>query len=168
MRKAVFFLLTVILLSACDKKDQMVKLAEMNLRQSVDYPKQLKILAVSEPDSAFGTHYFSRDEIKGMMTVMQKVTADIMARTGNMTKFDPNDHYVMDMAERQMQAMSEIRAMVRQGGNKGEWSGWKIKIDFQARSKDGIDYRAERWFFLNKEGNTIFRTFELPLPYKDK
>ena len=82
MRKTVFFLLTVILLSACDKKDQMVKLAEMNLRQSVDYPKQLKILAVSEPDSAFGTHYFSRDEIKGMMTVMQKVTADIMARTG--------------------------------------------------------------------------------------
>lgn len=42
MRKTVFFLLTVILLSACDKKDQMVKLAEMNLRQSVDYPKQLK------------------------------------------------------------------------------------------------------------------------------
>ena len=168
MRKTVFFLLTVILLSACAKKDQMVKLAEMNLRQSVDYPKQLKILAVSEPDSAFGTHYFSRDEIKGMMTVMQKVTAVIMARTGNMTKFDPNDHYVMDMAERQMQAMSEIRAMVRQGGNKGEWSGWKIKIDFQARNKDGIDYRAERWFFLNKEGNTIFRTFELPLPYKDK
>ena len=52
--------------------------------------------------------------------------------------------------------------------NKLPWSGWKIKIDFQARSKDGIDYRAERWFFLNKEGNTIFRTFELPLPYKDK
>lgn len=166
MRKTVLLLLSAILLSACDRKGQMVKLAEMSLRQGVDYPGHLKILAVSEPDSAFGTHYFSREEMNGMMAVMREVLSDIMARTENMTKFDPNDRYVMDMAERQMQAMSEIRAMVRQGGTKGEWSGWKIKVDFQARSKDGIDYQAERWFFLNKEGNTIFKSFELPLPYK--
>ena len=43
------FCMMVTVFSACDKKDQMVKLAEMNLRQSVDYPKQLKILAVSDP-----------------------------------------------------------------------------------------------------------------------
>ena len=62
MRKTVLLLLSAILLSACDRKGQMVKLAEMSLRQGVDYPGHLKILAVSEPDSAFGTHYFSRDE----------------------------------------------------------------------------------------------------------
>ena len=32
------------------------------------------------------------------------------------------------------------------------------------KSHNGLDYRAERWFFINKEGNSIVRTMQLPLP----
>ena len=106
--------------------------------------------------------------MKGMLAVMQEVTNEIMERTDNMTSFNPEDRYVMDMAERQMKAMSEMRSMVRQASRKGEWSGWKVKVDYQCKNNNGIDYKAERWFFLDKDGKAIFSTFELPLPLKSK
>ena len=96
----------MLFLVSCDRKGQMVSLAEENIRQSVDYPKELKIIAVSEPDSAFGIHYFTQKEVKGMMLMMQKVSESIMKRTNNMTEFNPEDHYVMELAERQMRAMA--------------------------------------------------------------
>ena len=99
-----------------------------------------------------------------MMLMMQKVSESIMKRTNNMTEFNPEDHYVMELAERQMRAMSEIRAMIHQTGRKGEWSGWKIKVDYEARNKDGVPYKAERWLFLDKDGKNIFNSFEIPIP----
>ena len=60
--------------------------------------------------------------------------------------------------------MSEIRAMIHQTGRKGEWSGWKIKVDYEARNKDGVLYKAERWLFLDKDGKNIFNSFEIPIP----
>ena len=151
-------------LVSCNRSGKMAKLAEENIRQSVDYPKQLKIIAISEPDSAFGIHYFTPKEVKGMVLMMQKVSESIMKRTNNMTEFNPGDYYVMELAERQMRAMAEIRAMIHKSGNKGNWSGWKIKIDYEAMNEHGIPYRAERWIFLDKEGKNIFNTFEIPIP----
>ena len=57
MRKLLLFMTVMLFLVSCDKKGQMVKLAEENIRQTVDYPQKLRIIAVSEPDSAFGIHY---------------------------------------------------------------------------------------------------------------
>jgi hypothetical protein len=54
--------------------------------------------------------------------------------------------------------------MLYDSDTKGEWSGWKVKIDFEAKDGHNLDYRAERWFFLDKEGNVIFKTMEFPLP----
>ena len=164
MRKLLLFMTVMLFLVSCDKKGQMVKLAEENIRQTVDYPQKLRIIAVSEPDSAFGIHYFTQKEVKGMMLMMQKVSESIMKRTNNMTEFNPGDHYVMELAERQMRAMAEIRSMIHRAGEKGEWSGWKIKVDYEARNKDGLTYKAERWLFLDKDGKNIFNSFEIPIP----
>ena len=164
MKKILLFMAVMFFLVSCNRSGKMAKLAEENIRQSVDYPKQLKIITISEPDSAFGIHYFTPKEVKGMVLMMQKVSESIMKRTNNMTEFNPGDHYVMELAERQMRAMTEIRAMIHKSGNKGNWSGWKIKIDYEAMNEHGIPYRAERWIFLDKEGKSIFNTFEIPIP----
>lgn len=166
MRTRLFiFAIAVILMASCkDSNRTLQQLAEQNLRQSVEYPQQLQIMAVSEPDSAFGTNYFSPKEKDGILHIMRSVTDSIMRRTNNMQSFDINDFYVMDLAERQMRSNAEIRDMMRLSKGKGEWSGWKVKIDYSAKSHHGLDYHAERWFFINKEGNSIIRTIELPLP----
>ena len=159
---AVAVLLTM---TACtDKSQQMVKLAEMSLRQSVGEGSEVKVLGVSEPDSAFGANYLAPDEKKAVIGTMKRVTDEIMSRTKNMTEFDPNDAYVIGLAERQMKANSDLRGMLYDCDRKGDWSGWKVKIDYEAKDGHGLEYRAERWFFLDKEGSVIFKTMEFPLP----
>lgn len=160
----MIFVAAWVATSCTNRKESLLQLAEENLRQSVDYPQQLQILGISEPDSAFGVNYFSQKEKEGILRIMRSVTDSIMRRTNNMESFNINDFYVMDLAERQMRANAEIQEMVRQSKGKGEWSGWKVKIDYAAKSHHGLDYHAERWFFINKEGNSIVKTMELPLP----
>ena len=126
--------------------------------------KQLRVLAVSEPDSAFGTGYFTKDEVKGMLRTMQVVTDTIMKRTDNMNRFNPSDHYVVSLAERQMKSMAEIRSLIMKGDRKGEFSGWKVKIDYACVDAAGLPYRSERWCFIDKEGKQVYKAFELPIP----
>lgn len=165
MRKICWLLGIALLLAACtDRKKELQQLAEENLRLSVEYPKQLDIVAVSEPDSAFGFSYFSQKEKACIVRIMKSVTDSIMKRTDNMRLLDINDFYVMDLAERQMRANSDIRQMLGQTTGKREWTGWKVKIDYQAVTHHGMKYNAERWFFISKDGKAVVRTFELPLP----
>ena len=105
----------------------MIAFAQKDLSAKVSYPKQLKILGVSQPDSAFGDTYYSKSEVEGIMKIMKLVTTSILKRTNNMTNFDPNDYYVMSLASRQMATTEEIRKMVLQSDKKGEFSGWKSK-----------------------------------------
>ena len=156
--------IAVLMASCSDKKKELQQLAEENLRLSVEYPKQLDIVAISEPDSAFGFSYFSQKEKAGIVRIMKSVTDSIMKRTDNMQSLDINDFYVMDLAERQMRANSDIRQMLSQATGKKEWTGWKVKIDYQAVTHHGMKYNAERWFFISMDGKAVVRTSELPLP----
>lgn len=152
------------IVSCGPSKGKIAKLATENLELSVDNPKQLKVISVSQPDSAFGTGYFSQVEVKGMTKVMQLVTDTIMKRTDNMRRFNPNDAYVLNLADRQMKSMSEIRSLVGKAGHKGDFSGWKVRINYSCVDAVGVSYRAERWCFIDKDGRQVYKTFELPLP----
>ena len=148
--------IAVLMASCSDKKKELQQLAEENLRLSVEYPKQL--------DSAFGFSYFSQKEKAGIVRIMKSVTDSIMKRTDNMESLDINDFYVMDLAERQMRANSDIRQMLSLATDKQEWTVWKVKIDYRAVTHHGMKYNAERWFFISRDGKAVVRTFELPLP----
>ena len=103
MKKVIMLMAVAALMASCGKSSEKMKQqAKENLELSVDYPKQLQVMAVSEPDSAFGTGYFNQNEVMGMMQTMKVVTDTIMRRTGNMSRFNPADHYVVSLAERQV------------------------------------------------------------------
>jgi len=162
-----FLLLPLLFLSAlfaCDRRARMAGLAEEHIRQSLEVPNSLAIQAVSEPDSAFGSGYLSPHEVNSLTALLQKVNAVIMSRTKNMTEFNPDDHYVIDLADRQMRALSDLRSMTGKSKGKGGWTGWKIKVDYSAKGSDGERFRAERWIFFDKKGKNVTRSFELPLP----
>ena len=163
-RLLLISLSALFLLVSCDIKKRMVDAAEDYLLRTVDHPDGMAITAVSEPDSAFGVNYRSQHEVNRMTMLMQQVTQVIMSRTNGMQEFNPEDRYVMDLAERQMRAMVDLRAMVYKVNEKGEWSGWKLCVDYETDDGNGIRRRAERWFFFDKDGKDILRSFELPLP----
>ena len=130
MTKIIMLLFCCLTLMSCGpSKDKMVELAKENLTLNIDNPQKLKIIATSEPDSAFGTGYFSKTEVQGILRTLQTVTDTIMKRTDNMRRFNPEDSYVMSLAERQMRGMAESRSLVMKAGKKGPFSGWKVKID---------------------------------------
>jgi hypothetical protein len=63
-----------------------------------------------------------------------------------------------------MKAMSEIRSTIYDSDRKGEWSGWKVRVDYQARNRSGMEYKSERWLFIDKDGKEVVRSFDIPLP----
>jgi hypothetical protein len=168
MKKYIDFIMGTILLlsvSSCtNSQHRAAELAKSHLEQSVDNPKQLKIISISDPDSVFGTIYFTEQEQKNIMIIMAQVTQSIMKRTNNFESFNANDAYVMDLAGRQMRANSEIREMLMKQTNSQEWTGWKVKVDFQAVNHTGLEYKAERWYFINQDASQVIKTLELPLP----
>ena len=69
----MIFVAVWVATSCTNRKESLLQLAEENLRQSVDYPQQLQILGISEPDSAFGVNSFSQKEKEGILRIMMIV-----------------------------------------------------------------------------------------------
>lgn len=165
MRKITIIALAALMLAACaSKKRGYVNRAVQNLEASLDYPKQMKIIATSDADSAFGVNYFTPAEMRGMLNITGKVTKILSDKTNNLTDMSKLDPYTANLMQRQMRAISDIQSMVYRGTPKGEWSGWKVKIDYECVDKFNVKYRAERWVFLDRDGKEIVKTFEIPLP----
>ena len=94
MRKLpiIFIFLAALMIASCrSSKSEMTHRAKENLEASLDYPKQLKIIAHSQPDSAFGVTYFTRNEITGMLKVMAVVTKQLMAKTKDISDISNSD-----------------------------------------------------------------------------
>ncbi len=41
------------------------------------------------------------------------------------------------------------------------FNGWKVKIDFEAKTRK--PYHSEYWFILDKEAEIVVKSFEIPL-----
>ncbi len=46
---------------------------------------------------------------------------------------------------------------------KKPFNGWKVKIDFEAKTLKGKPYHSEYWFILDKEAEIVVKSFEIPL-----
>lgn len=155
----------VLALTACGNLNEEIKKnARQNVMDNVDNPETVSIMAVSEPDSVFGLEYISPKERMVIINVMNKVTEAIMKKTENMTKVESIDYYVMDLAQRQLAVGPQLAQIIESKTPKGEFSGWKVRIDFSAKGDHDLTYRGERWVYLSKDGKTVLNSFELPLP----
>lgn len=166
MKKYLLIICCLISLSSCDNKNEdMKRLAQANIKSSLQDQESYRLIGISEPDSCFGTHYMSNSEINGIIKTMEAVTRKIMKETANLTNIDNASDNSMKLAERQMEAATTINSLLSKVSRvRGKWSGWKLKADYEAKDVAGNIYRSERWFFLNKEGNKVTKTFEIPIP----
>ena len=148
-------MLTVLMLASCQSREiKIKKLVTNHLEQSLENPQNLKIKEIAQPDSAFGLNYFTKQEQAYMMNTITDVTCVLMERTAYMTKPDLDDAYTMTLADLEMRM--------------SEWSGWKVRVTYTAKSKYGCKYKAQRWYFLDKDCQTVIRHFDLPIVSTDK
>ena len=167
MKSAKFVLLTmlsVVLLASCQSREIKVKkLVKSHLEQSLDNPQHLKIKEIADPDSAFGLNYFSPQEQAYLLGTVTNVTKVLMERTAYMTKPDLDDTYTMTLADLEMRMSTGLFSGMLGDCKKGPWSGWKVRVTYTCKSKYGCKYKAQRWYFLDKDCQTVIRSFDLPI-----
>ena len=159
----------VVLLASCQSRESKInKLVSSHLEQSLENPQNLKVLEIAEPDSAFGLNYFTKQEQTYMLSTVTNVTKILMERTAYMTKPDLDDAYTMTLADLEMRMSTGLFSGMLGDCKKGAWSGWKVRVTYICKSKYGCMYKAQRWYFLDKDCQTVIRSFDLPIVSTDK
>ena len=154
----------VVLLASCQSRESKInKLVTSHLEQSLENPEKLKVLEIAEPDSAFGLNYFTKQEQAYMLSTVTNVTKVLMERTEYMTKPDLDDAYTMTLADLEMRMSTGLFSGMLGDCKKGAWSGWKVRVTYTCKSKYGCMYKAQRWYFLDKDCQTVIRSFDLPI-----
>ena len=154
----------VVLLASCQSRESKInKLVTSHLEQSLENPQNLKVLEIAEPDSAFGLNYFTKQEQAYMLSTVTNVTKVLMERTAYMTKPDLDDAYTMTLADLEMRMSTGLFSGMLGDCKKGAWSGWKVRVTYTCKSKYGCMYKAQRWYFLDKDCQTVIRSFDLPI-----
>lgn len=157
-------MLSVVLLASCQSRESKInKLVTSHLEQSLENPENLKVLEIAEPDSAFGLNYFTKQEQAYMLGTVTNVTKVLMERTAYMTKPDLDDAYTMTLADLEMRMSTGLFSGMLGDCKKGGWSGWKVRVTYICKSKYGCMYKAQRWYFLDKDCQTVIRSFDLPI-----
>lgn len=96
-----------------------------------------------------------------------------MEETDYFQNLDKDDTAMSDQVTRQLDAMTTLRALIAYGELEGAnpnkakemkpFNGWKVKIDFEAKTLKGKPYHSEYWFILDKEAEIVVKSFEIPL-----
>ena len=164
MKFMTLAMLSVVLLASCQSRESKInKLVTSHLEQSLDNPQDLKVQEIAQPDSAFGLNYFTQKEQAYLLGTVTDVTKVLMERTAYMTKPDLDDAYTMTLADLEMRMSTGLFSGMLGDGKKGAWSGWKTKVTYTCKSKYGCKYKAQRWYFLDKDCQSVIRSFDVPV-----
>ena len=141
--------------------------AEKSLMVCVDCPETVEIKAFSDADSVFGREYVTLDERVSIASAMMKISSRVMQQTDNMENVDFQDAELAGLMERQMSAMSALRSLsgsdLDNANGPKPFTGWKVKVEYEAKTIDGKPYHSEYWFILDKNAECVIKSFEIPL-----
>lgn len=147
-------------------------IARKALMALVDNPESVKIVGISKPDSVFGREYVSMKEKMALSVAMMRISRRFMENT-DFDNPDSECHGMSRQMKRQMDAMTALRSLMvteelkpagdEVGQERKPFSGWKVKIEYEATDSDGQPYRSEYWFIMDKEAQCVIRSFEIPL-----
>ena len=149
-------MLCVAAMTSCTSRESKIQtLVNEHFSQTLDEPTSLKIESVSQPDSAFGLRYFTPKEKGIIFKSVKDATECLMERT--------NDAYAMTIADMEMQVSANLYGNLLGEAPKGAFSGWKVRTSYTAKSKYGCYYKAQRWFFIDKDCKSVIKYFDLPI-----
>ena len=150
------------------KAEQARLLAEKALYATAEDPESIEIKAFSKADSIFGREYVNPEEKMNLAMAMIKVNQKVMEETQNLEDVEHSSKEVTSLMERQMSAASALRSVSPfstdpHDGKKKEFSGWKVKVEYTAKSSQGVPYHSEFWCIIDKEAEVVINSFEIPI-----
>ena len=148
------------------KKNDPKMLAEKALYACVDNPSSVEIIAVSKPDSVFGRDFITMDEKMAISISMMNISQKVMSFTNDLDDIDFENPELMELMQRQMSALSVLRSLVPYNSDAEKpqpFNGWKVKVEYKAKSEAGFDYHSEYWFIMDKDATCVVNSFEIPI-----
>lgn len=155
-----------------NSENEAQNMAKKALMASVDNPESVKIVGISKPDSVFGREYVTMKEKMALSVAIMKISRRFMENT-ELDNPNAECHGMSGQMKRQMDAMTALRSLMvteelkpagdAAGQERKSFSGWKVKIEYEATDSDGQPYRSEYWFIMDKEAQCVIRSFEIPL-----
>ena len=169
---AVAVLLSMVSGCSNNSENKAQDIARKALLASVDNPESVKIVGISKPDSVFGREYVTMKEKMALSVALMKMSRRFMEDT-DFANPDSESHGMSGQMKRQIDAMTALRSIIvsdelkpagdAAGQERKSFSGWKVKIEYEATDSDGQPYRSEYWFIMDKEAQCVIRSFEIPL-----
>ena len=159
---------TFLYACACDPKRSASESSETALLATAINPDDVKIIAVSKPDSIFNHEFLSSNDKQKISNILMSINDKVMNATNNLESFDMIDDSVNELMFRQMSAMSVLRSldspMIEQptSGSR-KFTGWRVKIEYEGISAYGNKIHSEYWALLDKTGHHVINSFEIPL-----
>ena len=155
-----------------NSENEAQNMAKKALMASVDNPESVKIVGISKPDSVFGREYVTMKEKMALSVAIMKISRRFMENT-ELDNPNAECHGMSGQMKRQMDAMTALRSLMVSGELKPAsdearqerkpFSGWKVKVEYEATDSDGKPYCSEYWFIMDKEAQCVIRSFEIPL-----
>ncbi len=163
--KYLFFLLPAFMAFACSNPEKQAHdTALENLKLSLENSDDFELLQVAPVDSAFGLNYFTKQELNHILKSTSAGTQKAIKYTKKFSNIADMSPAVIAAVQRQMKSNNAVRELFLRPMRKGDFSGYKVKITYQATDARGNKYVAERWNFVDPEGKQVLRTFEIPIP----
>lgn len=169
---AVCFWSSLFYFASCSSRPEKraVEIAERALKATVDNPESIQIKGISKADSVFGKEYVNQHEKAALSMHLMQYGHKLMEETDYFQDIDKDDTAMSDQVTRQLDAMTTLRALIAYGEMEEAkekvakpFNGWKVKIDFEAKTLKGKPYHSEYWFILDKEAEFVVKSFEIPL-----
>lgn len=166
MRKVAFLLaITSVMLCACSSGQEKTNDSVMkHMKMTAGLEDSIKIMYWSPVDSAYGTKYFSENDRDTLAKTMGDVAAILKTGAEKMKTSGKPDRYIISLAQRQMAGTARVGNIIAEEIPKGKFSGWKVHVNYQSYRKTSGTYRAQRWYIVDKDGESIIQYFEIPLP----
>lgn len=155
----------------CNTRNDVSKIAVKALTASVSNPEDMVIVSVSKPDSVYGK-YLTLEDRMFIADKMMKYSKKVEEATGDFDKLDLDNPQISEMLNRQISVSAAIRPLMIDSyadidelkrKPKGQFSGWKVVIEYKAKSETGQEYQSQYWAFLDKDATCVLRSFELPI-----
>ena len=165
LANAAVALTATLALNACaDSKHSDIKeLVARTLECSYNPENKLKIVEINEPDSTFGVKCLPEKELERIAANIDDISKYIMEKTHDMTDFNPNDGKTAFLANQQMQASAQITDLFAYSQSRRPFNGWYVRALYTVTFGKQI-IKMQKWFFINKQGDLVYHTFELAVP----
>lgn len=133
-----------------------------NIREGLDVPDSFKLIAAEKPDSAFGVYWFPMEEQEAISEKAMDFSMTMLDHVGDMYAEDSMDEHTLTQIKFYGPLLQKAGLVMTELKEKGDFSGWKIKVIYQFSDAVGNTFTLTRWTFLDPKGEKILGKLEIP------